>query len=50
MEALGWTLVAVVGVVATADYGWTSYRRWRVRRYALKHGRTLTAKFALHHD
>ncbi len=49
MANLVWTLV-VVGLVASADYGWTSYRRWRVRRHALKNGRTLTAKFALDRD
>ncbi|HUZ72574.1 MAG TPA: hypothetical protein VMU87_06295 [Stellaceae bacterium] len=49
MADLGWTL-AVVGFVASADFGWTSYRRWRVRRHAAKHGRTLTAKFALDRD
>ncbi len=52
MSNLGWTIIVVclVCVVASADYGWTSYRDWRARRRALKSGRTLTAKFALDHD
>jgi hypothetical protein len=51
MVELGWTIVVVAVIaVASADYGWASYREWRLRRRALKHGRTLTAKFALHRD
>jgi hypothetical protein len=49
MANVAWTILAL-GAVASADYAWTSYRRWRVRRRAFKHGRTLTAKFALDRD
>ena len=49
MADLGWTIMVVVAV-ASADYGWATYRDWRVRRRALKRGRTLTAKFMLYHD
>jgi len=49
MADVVWTILAL-GAIAGADAGWTRYRRWRVRRRALKHGRTLTAKFALDHD
>lgn len=39
--------VVVACLVLSADYGWASYRDWRERRIAVKHGRTLTQKFTL---
>jgi hypothetical protein len=39
--------IAVACLVLSADCGWASYREWRVRRSAVKHGRTLTQKFTL---
>jgi hypothetical protein len=39
--------VIIASFVLTADYAWASYRDWRRRRLALKHGRTLTQKFFL---
>jgi len=39
--------VVIASLVLTADYAWASWRDWRRRRFALKHGRTLTQKFIL---
>jgi hypothetical protein len=46
MSSLGWAIL-LVGLVLSADVGWTEYRDWRARRLAKKRGRTLTTKFGL---
>ncbi len=50
MDANMATLVCiflVIAIILSADLGWTAYRDWRAKRLAIKHGRTLTAKFCL---
>ena len=46
MAALLLIVLAVASVLA-ADYAFVAYRGWRARRFAAKHGRTLTVKFSL---
>jgi hypothetical protein len=46
MSSLGWAIL-VVGLVLSADVGWTEFRDWRARRLRRKRGRTLTTKFGL---
>jgi hypothetical protein len=47
MIYLDMTILFGIGVVFSADLGWTEFRDWRARRLAIKHGRTLTTKFGL---
>jgi hypothetical protein len=49
MAGLLWIVVAAC-VVLSVDFAWICYRQWRVRRVAIKSGRTLTQKFALPRD
>lgn len=49
MAGIAWTII-VICLVLSADDAWGRYRDWRVRRLAVKHGRTLTQKFTLQHD
>ena len=46
MHALGWIFLLSVLVLA-GDLGWSSFRDWRERYLAMKHGRTLTTRFSL---
>ena len=41
--------ILVLGVLIAADMGWAAFRDHRVRRLAIKRGRTLTAKYGLPH-
>lgn len=46
MAAVLWVFL-IIALVLSADFLWASYRDWRARQLARKHGRTLTAKFSL---
>ncbi len=44
-----WSVPLVLGVLIAADMAWAAFRDRRVRRLAIKRGRTLTAKYGLTH-
>ncbi len=46
MSSIGWAIL-LVGLGLSADVAWAEYREWRMRRDAMRHGRTITAKFTL---
>ena len=43
---MAWGLTAVVSLIVV-ELAWGALRDWNARRRAIKHGRTLTAKYGI---
>ena len=45
-DGIIWTIF-VVGLIVAGEIGRVALREWHARRRAIKHGRTLTAKYGI---